>query len=346
MLSKQVILKVLGKGLGNTSYKKGFPDILSLNANSYQSCFESALPMIYSLIFPGNLAIALSAAPEMTDWLREFSRIVMLHETNQQDYQARIHFVKTSFFQCWQKTVSSCSGIDSNYLPKEGWRTDRFGRVQLWFHPLTTDVCCEIDPALDRDLIFLSMNQALSAVYHLVRRFNGMPVHAALVAWKGKGVLLMGSSGAGKTTCCTRLPEWWTALSDDQALVLPVSSGGFEAHPLPTWSDLMLRNLDKRWDISRSVPLCAVAGLLQGDADEIVPLNRSRGAVALAQSAAYVSLQGFSGSQARIAEIRNDLLNAAIGLAKTIPFYRLSCTVEGNFWSGIEHALENSIHFG
>jgi SynChlorMet cassette protein ScmC len=299
--------------------------------------------MTYSLTFPGNFAIRLSAAPGMTHWLHEFSRIMLLHEANHRDFRARIHFVQSSFFRCWQKAVSSCSGIDSNYLPKEGWKTDRFGCVQLWFHPQATDVCCEIDPALDRDLIFLSMNQALSAVYHLVRRLNGMPVHAALAAWDGKGILLMGSSGAGKSTCCTRLPDSWTALSDDQALVLPVSSGGFEAHPLPTWSDLVLRNLDKTWDISSSVPLCAVAVLAQGDVDEIVPLDRSRGAVALAQSAAYVSLQGFSGSQARIAEIRKELLNAAIGLVRAIPFYRLSCTSAGNFWSGIEHVLENVI---
>ncbi|AFM27224.1 hypothetical protein Desti_4598 [Desulfomonile tiedjei DSM 6799] len=266
----------------------------------------------------------------------------MLHEENHPYFQYRIHFVQSSFFQCWQKVVSSCSAIDSDRLPKKGWGTDRFGRVQLWFHPRASELWCEIDPSSDRTEILLSMNQALSTVYYVLRRIGGMPVHAAFVAWKGKGVLLMGSSGAGKTTCCTRLPGSWTVYSDDQALILPVSAAGFEAHPLPTWSDLVLRNLDKSWDISRSVPLCAVAVLVQGDADEIVPLDRSRGAVALAQSAAYVSLQGFSGSQSRIAEVRNELLNAAIGLAKTIPFYRLSCSAAGNFWSGIEHVLKNS----
>jgi SynChlorMet cassette protein ScmC len=296
--------------------------------------------MTYSLTLPGNLAIRLSAAPEMTHWLREFGRIMMLHEANHQDFRACIHFVQSSLFRCWQKALSSCSGIDSNYLPKEGWKTDRFGRVQLWFHPGTSEICCEIDPSSDRTEILLSMNQALSAVYRLVRRLSGMPVHAALVAWKGKGILLMGSSGAGKSTCCQRLPGTWTVLSDDQALILPASAGGVEAHPLPTWSDLVLRNLDKTWDISSSVPLFAIAVLVQGHTDEIVPLNRSRGVVALAQSASYVSLQGFSGPQARIAEIRKELLNAAICLAKTTPFYRLSCTAEGNFWREIEHVLK------
>ena len=52
------------------------------------------------------------------------------------------------------------------------------------------------------------------------------PVHAACVAWNGRGVLLCGESGAGKTTlayACAR--KGWTYISDNESWLVRAAAG-------------------------------------------------------------------------------------------------------------------------
>lgn len=66
-------------------------------------------------------------------------------------------------------------------------------------------------------------------VYTLLAQDDVATVHAACVAWNGRGVLLCGGSGAGKSTlayACAR--AGWTYVGDD-ATLLPQRSAGREA---------------------------------------------------------------------------------------------------------------------
>ena len=59
-----------------------------------------------------------------------------------------------------------------------------------------------------------------------------------LLALDGRGVLLCGSSGSGKSTCARRVPAPWRALADDAVLV-SAAEDGIYAQGLPTWSRLL-----------------------------------------------------------------------------------------------------------
>jgi hypothetical protein len=62
------------------------------------------------------------------------------------------------------------------------------------------------------------------ASHALLRRGAGALVHASGVLFQGRGILFIGPSGAGKTTCA-RLTSPENVLSDDQVALLETSSG-------------------------------------------------------------------------------------------------------------------------
>ncbi len=129
------------------------------------------------------------------------------------------------------------------------------------------------------------MRCALFPVYDLTVRRGGLPLHGALVERDGRGVLLVGRSGVGKSTACRRLPPRWNALGDDLALAVRRPGGGFAVHPLPTWSAVG-PDLEKRaWDINRGVHLSAVFFLTQAAEDEILPAGKAMATVVLADAA-------------------------------------------------------------
>jgi SynChlorMet cassette protein ScmC len=77
----------------------------------------------------------------------------------------------------------------------------------------------------------------LDPIFMQVIDTGALPLHAGLVEREGRGALLAGPSGIGKSTCCAKIPAPWNAHSDDETIVLRDSIGRFVAHPFPTWSD-------------------------------------------------------------------------------------------------------------
>jgi SynChlorMet cassette protein ScmC len=93
---------------------------------------------------------------------------------------------------------------------------------------------------------------------------GGLLLHGALAERDGRGVLLVGPPGMGKSTASGRLPPPWISHSDDATLVVRDQSGRYWAHPWPTWSRLMFGRGGGRWRTAKAVPLNAVFVLARG----------------------------------------------------------------------------------
>jgi SynChlorMet cassette protein ScmC len=202
------------------------------------------------------------------------------------------------------------------------------------------EILCLLPSVRDEGVDLESMRHVLLPLYLEALRKGGFPVHAALVELEGRGVLLAGRGGIGKSTCCRRLPPPWSVLADDLALVIRDDSGNYRAHALPTWSDLRAGS-ESTWDVRRSVPLEAIFFLEQREADEATPAGRGEAAVACRRSAMEVfwSVGPFM--------LRGDPMNIptrafenTVDFSLAIPAFRLRVSLTGRFWERIEKALE------
>ena len=174
---------------------------------------------------------------------------------------------------------------------------------------------------------------------HLVE-VGGLPLHAALLRHEARCVLLAARAGAGKSTCCRRLPTGWEAICDEEVVVVPFSDGTWHAYPFPTWSDIVERNLDHTWDISQHTPVTGIFFLEQGDID-------CAEAVGVGEAALQVSRRvrekcffydwGLDKKEEHA--MRTLLFDNVCALARAIPGYRLTVTRTGRFWEGMEKTL-------
>ena len=201
-------------------------------------------------------------------------------------------------------------------------------------------ILCLLPPARNEGVDLESMRHVLLPLYLEALRMGGFPVHAALVERNGRGVLLAGRGGIGKSTCCRRLPLPWSVLADDLALVIRDGIGNYRAHALPTWSTLRA-GVGGAWNVRRSVLLEAIFFLEQWETDEATPAGRGEAAVACRRSAMEVfwSVGPFKlvGEEPDIAT--QSFENAA-DFSLAVPAYRLRVSLTGRFWERIEEVLE------
>jgi SynChlorMet cassette protein ScmC len=185
------------------------------------------------------------------------------------------------------------------------------------------------------------MRQALLPVYESIVARGGLPLHAALVEHGGRGLLLVGRSGVGKSTACRRLPPGWNALGDDLSLAVRASGGEFRVHPLPTWSAVTPGARERSWDIRQNVPLAAIFLLSRAAGDEVIPAGRAMVSVVLSEAAVTIFNSVQSGSRAfETTPLKADIFANAASMVNSVPSYILRLSLEGRFWEKIEEAME------
>lgn len=222
-----------------------------------------------------------------------------------------------------------------------GWHVRRSPFLEVWRCPSVREVVCGLHETADFLHVREQMRCTLFPVYDLTVRRGGLPLHGALVEHDGRGVLMVGRSGVGKSTACRRLPEGWNPLCDDLSLAVRVPGGGFAVHPLPTWSAVGA-NLEKRaWDVKRSIRLAAIFFLTQAAADEILPAGKAMATVILADAAMMI----FESVRVREQSLEKKLLGGnvvanAAAMARSVPTYVLRLSLTGRFWEKIEEVLE------
>ena len=156
------------------------------------------------------------------------------------------------------------------------------------------------------------------AAYRLVEE-GGAVLHSAGVAEGEAGFLLLGPSGAGKTTASRLcLAGGATVLSDDLNAVL-FDAEGARLRKLPFTGDL-----GERTGPRLSVPLRAVLRLAQGAEEGLRPLSPAAALAGLVAAAPFVNRDPYR---------REALLAVLERLARAVPAWEVTFSLDGGLWA-------------
>lgn len=170
---------------------------------------------------------------------------------------------------------------------------------------------------------------------------GGVLLHGALAEHQGRGILLVGRGGAGKTTASNRLQPPWRSLSDDIALAVRDTQGNYVAHPWPTWSRYLSSDAGAGWQVERAVPLRGLCFLTQSKADRIASVGPGQAVVGLVQSSenAWWGLPP-SPHREQMQAHRLQRFENICALVQAVPAYQLHLSLHGPFWRKIEQMLD------
>jgi len=153
------------------------------------------------------------------------------------------------------------------------------------------------------------------AAYRLLAR-GGAMIHSACVSKAGRAHLLLGHSGAGKSTISAlAAAEGMTVLSDD-VNVVERRGDGFVVSRMPFAGDFGRTRIEG----PSSVPLAAIYRLEKGPTLRVRPLGRVEAAGLLVSCAPFVNVDPACGER---------LLSRAIDLATAVPCRALAFPKEG-----------------
>ena len=277
-----------------------------------------------------------AATEGVSGWLHELASIMELRGAGEKGSH-QIYFSGTMDL----KTSKPPGAIRGEQEDKDGWRPYQNGGIyRIWRHETIPSVHMELNQALitHPEIKYINMWSALREIHRHALMVGGTPMHAAMAELRGKGVLIAAPGEGGKSTCCRRLPHYWQAICDDQALVLRDPKGGFQVHPLPTWSDHLWRESKRSWAVGRAVPLSAIFFLEQSSIDKAVAFSEPGEAVLSVFGAAKQVWEPFWERMAPEEKMKTSstLFHNTSEMAAAVPCFRLSATLEGEFWKEME----------
>jgi SynChlorMet cassette protein ScmC len=293
------------------------------------------MQLSFTLPLNRDIAWAFEASGAAENWLESFAGAMGI-APGEGSANRRIHFEvmprRTGDF--FGPRLRQCA----KELSREKWKLREFSDMIFFQHPALPEIICEITSGVDGPSRVHQMRLALLPVYIDALLKGGLPVHGALVEIDGSGVILAGRSGAGKSTASRRLPPPGRALGDDLCLVMPDFSGGYRAHPLPTWSAFIGNG--GVCQSGSSVPLRAVFFLGQSHEDQCLDLKKNTAAISMAGAAIEVFRSiDFEFPRREEPEVKKALYVNASSMALNIPAFRLRLSLTGRFWERIEEAL-------
>lgn len=241
-------------------------------------------------------------------------------------------------------TPGNGNGYSSRFLPglpadvpAAGWRVQGNSGMLLMRHPDVRDIYCGLFP--DDKPAAAQMRRPLVPVFEEAIRSGGLPFHGALVERRGAGVILVGRSGAGKSTCCRRFPSGWQVLGDDLAVIVR-DAGAYRAHPLPTWSAFESGGNGWPCRANRSVPLRAFFFLQHEPEDEAEPLAGAKTALVIEKACKEALIPFDFFSLGEVSFPGGNIFANAVSLAAAVPAFRLRVSLDGRFWEKMDDVLK------
>jgi SynChlorMet cassette protein ScmC len=284
----------------------------------------------------------LAGARELAPWLAELASIMELAKGDAYGHLPLI-FLAAKRAQAPRGTEPPLQQIEPPLraaLPPHGWSASSLGALTFWKHVDRDDIVVEVPPSpADRTASTGAMWLALDCIMRAAQAKGGLAFHGALAEFKGKGVIIAGEGGTGKSTACRRLPAPWRVLCDDTTLAVLDSEGHYHCHPFPTWSDIWVRGLEKTWCVERHVPLSLAVFIEQSPRDEVIPLGQGSASVRMYESAFQASFIHKEKDSHRSSSLKKELYNNACALALAVPSCILKVSLEGRFWDNMESAL-------
>jgi SynChlorMet cassette protein ScmC len=278
-----------------------------------------------------NIIVEKSLSP----WLENFARIMELSPYKKAKYTNLICLRSEKRIKEFQQILGNIKSGLNIELPAKGWHADQLTHAQLWTSSETSDVIYEIIQTGVHSQ-YQRMWQALFPIYLKAQKEGGLPIHAAFIERDGKGFLLSGPGGSGKSTCSRRVPPPWKAHSDDETLIVK-SPQGYFAHPFPTWSEYLQNCSKKTWNVRLSLPVEAILFIKKSKKDKIEDMKKSQAAVYLYDVAFETILWGrYERPQEENKSLNLKLLDSACQLVRDIPTYFLHVSKKGRFWENIE----------
>lgn len=256
--------------------------------------------------------------------LNEYPKLILIEERDKEKYEEPLYALEPYI----QKT-----------LPRSGWKSNiKINR--FWYHSDVPDIIYCIGREKNHEDTIVRMWFLTYFIYQREMFSGGSPFHAGLVARNGQGVLLAANGGTGKSTCCRRIPSPWSALADDQTLIIRNHQEQYMVHPFPTWSEYVWKLSERTWKIESHVPLSAIFFLEQAKDDAVIPLEQWRAPAYIYELAMQGCLPGsqYMNKEEKLI-LRRRLFDNACKLAKTIPAYILRVSLHGRFWEEIERVL-------
>ncbi len=295
---------------------------------------------------------------ELADWGRELTRILQLTRQNGECGAQRLVFQTMTE----DERKANADRALRNY-----------GGLQVFQDHEPCTLRCDIDHCDHHPQIaVINMLNVLNVMYEQAVQTGGLPFHAALVERHGRGVALAAPGDTGKSTCARRIPPPWTALCDDETLIVPVSVPSpnpsqegnlaasplkprtgkhlegrgdeagelYVAHPYPTWSEYLNGESSQTWPVETAVPLTAICFITQAATDAVTPLNPGEAA----QNTVDAAMQAGRRMWMRLPEdqqtaLKTRLFHNACDLARRVSAYRLDVSLHGRFWEKLERVL-------
>ena len=294
----------------------------------------------YYLSLSDGCSWALSGIDKCGGWVDKFAGIMELEETRLNGSPELIFCSSGQANEILDQMTNASIHKRKSSGDGNSWYFHDHNSLRIWYHNNIPDIVCELKDIRDPAGEFINMWFALLPIFKKSIFRGGLPFHAGLVEWGGRGFLLAAPGDTGKTTCCQRFPRPWQPLCDDETLVVSDKEKKYRAHPFPTWSDYLWKRSDKTWNIQYSVPLFGVFFLEQSETDAIERLGEGRAAVLMTESATQVCNKFWKKSSEENQRLfRRELFNNACEIARKIPAYRLCVSLDGRFWEKMGQAI-------
>ncbi len=302
------------------------------------------------------------ASGETLPWFERLATIMGLKSAESEEYP-RLIFLDNSH----DVERPLCLPLNRMGIPKSGWKRNDLNSIQLYSHNNVPDIICQFGNNGGDNIDIIRMQQAINPILDRLLITGGLPMHAGLVELNGRGIILAGQTGTGKSTSCRRIPHPWKAMCDDEVLLVKDHRAQYTAHPFPTWSEYVIdmfpklsnpviglpeRELERKdicdkdatWDVGQSVPLSAIFFMEQAEEDDVVEIGQGQASMYVNDSAAdrYKRYWKYMEKEEEIYR-RNLLFDNACALAGQIPCFTLRMSLTGEFWKLIEVFLDEKV---
>ena len=199
-------------------------------------------------------------------------------------------------------------------------------------------IICSVLPAYNQDIFFLQVQKIAQAVITDVVRNGGALIHGGLCSYEGYGAVMAGPGNVGKTTASNRLVAPWISYSDDATLIIPDGTGGFNAHPWPTWSRFYPDGPGGVWEVNKAISLAALFFLKQSETDCVEPISKDQAKAMLIDTIEHVSRLMRIEDKEKYDYVKK-CTNSADKITSAIPSYSLGLSLEGEFWREMEKVM-------